>query len=261
MSNRYQVISFYEFKQLGDADTLVALKARLRNLLIEHRIFGTIIIATEGFNASLCGEPERVDQFLIDLEKTLDTTIQPKSSFHDASPFRKHEVKIKPEIVTLKQTVDISLGAGTHVEPRDWNSIISDPEVYLLDTRNDYEFRSGTFRNAVNPGTEKFSDLPEFTSAELDPDKHKKIAMFCTGGIRCEKFAPFMRERGFENVYQLKGGILKYLEEVAEGESLWEGECFVFDERVTVNDKLEKGKGTDLSQRHANKRNRSEGQG
>ena len=250
MVGRFQIVSFYEFKYLGGPDELQTLKIDLRNALVHHRIFGTIIIAGEGFNASLCGEPDSVSVFLKAAERILDTRIHPKSSFGDATPFRKHEVKIKPEIVTLKQSVDIELGAGTHVEPKDWNSIISDPEVYVLDTRNDYEFRTGTFQNAVNPATEKFSDLPAFTSAELDPAKHKKIAMFCTGGIRCEKFAPFMKARGFENVYQLRGGILKYLEEVPPDESLWEGECFVFDERITVNDKLEKGKGTDLSSRH-----------
>lgn len=259
MTRQFQIISFYEFKPLGDGDKLRLLKERLRNALKEHRVFGTIIIAEEGFNASLCGERGSIGSFLPEIEAILEAKIYPKSSFHDASPFRKHEVKIKPEIVTLKQPVDVSLGAGTHVEPKDWNSIISDPDIYVLDTRNDYEFRSGTFRNAVNPKTGKFSDLPEFTAAELDPQKHKKIAMFCTGGIRCEKFAPFMRSRGFENVYQLRGGILKYLEEVPEEESLWEGECFVFDERVTVNEKLVKGKGTDLSQRHAGKGTPSEG--
>lgn len=251
MQNGFQVINFYEFKPLGDADALDSLKIRLKDLLIKHTIFGTIIISVEGFNGSLCGEVERIEPFLSDLEQILQTRIESKSSFHDASPFRKHEIKIKPEIVTLKRQVDISMGDGTHVEPKEWNSIISDPDVYLLDTRNDYEFLSGTFRNAVNPKTEKFSELPEFIEKELDPAKHKKIAMFCTGGIRCEKFAPYMRERGFENIYQLKGGILKYLEEVPESESLWDGECFVFDERITVNEKLEKGSCHDYSSRHS----------
>lgn len=253
MALRFQVITFYEFKSLGDREDLQSLKVRLRDALIEHDVFGTIIISTEGFNASLCAETGRIDAFLTHIESVLDTMIEPKSSFHDASPFRKHEVKIKPEIVTLKQKVEISLGVGTHVEPKDWNSIISDPDVFVLDTRNDYEYRSGSFRNAVNPETEKFSDLPEFASAKLDPAKHKKIAMFCTGGIRCEKFAPYLKAQGFENIFQLKGGILKYFEEVPGSESLWQGECFVFDERVTVNDKLKKGMGADLSQRHAAK--------
>lgn len=252
MSKKFQVISFYEFKPLGPPDALLKLKAGLRESLIGHSVFGTIILAAEGFNASLCGGLDDIGPFIAEIEGLLDTKIDPKTSFSEHSPFRKHEVKIKPEIVTLKKPVDISMGAGTHVDAKDWNSIISDPEVYLLDTRNDYEYRSGTFRNAVNPQTVKFSELPAFVEERLDPDKHKKIAMFCTGGIRCEKFAPFMKERGFSEVFQLRGGILKYLEEVPAHEQLWEGECFVFDERVTLNEKLEKGETPDLSQRHPN---------
>jgi UPF0176 protein len=251
MSNEFQIISFYNFKPLGGQEALAALKVRLRQALLDHNVCGTIIIATEGFNASLCGRRERIGPFLREIETTLETSIEPKSSFHDRSPFRKHEVKIKPEIVTLKRRVDISLGAGTHVDAKEWNSLISDPEVLVLDTRNDYEYRSGTFKNAVNPETSKFSELPEFIERQLDPNVHRKVAMFCTGGIRCEKFAPFMRAKGFSEVYQLRGGILKYLEEVPADEQLWEGECFVFDERVTLNEQLEIGSGEDLSQRHA----------
>ena len=132
-----------------------------------------------------------------------------------------------------------------------WNRLITDPDVIVLDTRNEYEYKSGTFRNAVNPGTEKFNDLPTFIEQNLDPKQHKKIAMFCTGGIRCEKFAPYMKERGFEEVFQLSGGILKYLEEVDPDESLWDGECFVFDERITVGNDLRKGTSPDLSQAEA----------
>lgn len=239
---------------MGSRETLNELKPRLRQLLLDHSIFGTIIIAEEGFNASLCGTPKNVGPFLEELGGVLETRIEPKVSFHEQSPFRKHEVKIKPEIVTLKTEVDLSLGAGTHVDAKDWNSIISDPEVLVLDTRNDYEFRSGTFRNAVNPETTKFSELPSYVEQRLDPAKHKKVAMFCTGGIRCEKFAPFMRSKGFSEVFQLKGGILKYLEEVPESEQLWEGECFVFDERVTLTEKLQKGVGPDHSQRRENRK-------
>jgi UPF0176 protein len=247
----FQIISFYEFKPMGSSATLPGLKAGLREALLKHDIFGTIIIAEEGFNASLCGEVRNIKPFVAEIERILGTTVVAKSSFNERSPFRKHEVRIKPEIVTLKQPVDISLGAGTHVDPTDWNEIISDPEVFVLDTRNDYEFRSGTFRNAVNPKTSKFSELPGFVEDALDPDKHKKIAMFCTGGIRCEKFVPFMKQRGFDEVFQLRGGILRYLEEVPKEEQMWDGECFVFDERITLDRKLEKGIGPDLSQRHS----------
>jgi UPF0176 protein len=250
MANKFQIISFYEFKDLGSELDLVDLRGRLRDALVKYEIFGTIIIAGEGFNASLCGESGNVARFIPVAEKILKTRLEIKSSFHVTSPFRKHEVKIKPEIVTLKKEVEISLADGTHVDPSDWNALISDPDVYVLDARNDYEFRSGTFRNAENPGTEKFSDLPEFVDKALDPERNKKIAMFCTGGIRCEKFAPYLLARGFTQVYQLRGGILAYLDKVPEKESLWEGECFVFDERITLNGSLDKGESPDLSQRH-----------
>jgi UPF0176 protein len=253
MSNRFQIISFYEFKPLGPIDRLNSLRSVLREILLRRSIFGTIILAEEGFNASLCGPPENVEPFIAEIEVILDTKIEPKSCLNDRSPFRKHEVKIKREIVTLKRPVDISLGVGTHVDPRDWNKVITDPEVLVLDTRNDYEFQTGTFRNAVNPKTVKFSELPGFVEEKLDPAKHKKVAMFCTGGIRCEKFVPFMKERGFSEVFQLRGGILKYFEEVPADEQLWEGECFVFDERITLNKSLEKGAAPDLSQRHPEK--------
>jgi UPF0176 protein len=138
--------------------------------------------------------------------------------------------------------VDISLGKGTHVGADEWNQLIKDPSVVVLDTRNDYEFRNGSFRRALNPQTEKFSELPAFVDENLDPEKHPRVAMFCTGGIRCEKFAPYLKQIGFKEVFQLEGGILRYLETVDESESLWRGECFVFDDRVTVDDNLEKGR-------------------
>jgi len=137
--------------------------------------------------------------------------------------------------------IDPLLSAGTYVEPADWNELIADPDVLLIDTRNDYECEVGTFKGAVNPDTGSFREFPEFADKQLDKNKHKKIAMFCTGGIRCEKSTAYLREQGFENVFHLKGGILKYLEIVPEAQSRWQGECFVFDDRVTVNHKLEPG--------------------
>jgi UPF0176 protein len=242
----YQIISFYEFKRLTDLESI---KLELKSSLRELSVFGTIIIAGEGYNASLCGEPRNIQWFLERAEDILHTKIKYKSSFHAEKPFRKHEVKIKPEIVTLKKKVDISKGAGTHVKPSDWNALISAPDVVVLDARNHYEHKNGTFKNAVDPNTEKFSDLPRFVAETFDPKTHTKIAMFCTGGIRCEKFAPYMKEIGFAEVFQLEGGILKYLEDVPKEEQLWEGECFVFDERRTLDEKLEKGSGKDYSQR------------
>ena len=246
------IISFYEFKDLSGVAPLEQIKADLKAALLEFDVRGTIIIADEGYNGMVCGTGDNIKVFVERVQSILDTTLVLKESIHEKAPFRKVDVKIKPEIVTLKQRVDISLGKGTHVSPAEWNSIVADPEVVVLDTRNDYEYQTGTFRGAVNPNTAKFSDLPAFVAANLDPEKHKRIAMFCTGGIRCEKFAPYMKQLGFEEVYQLQGGILKYLEETPVDETLWEGECFVFDERITVDKHLQKGTGPDLSQRHSN---------
>ena len=244
----FQIITFYEFKSLR-RESLAQLKSALRELMERYSMTGTIILATEGFNATVCGERSSVEQFVAEAEHKLETRLDLKSSFHAESPFRKIDVKIKPEIVTLKKDVEIGKGVGTHVGPAEWNELISDPSVVVLDTRNDYEFRNGTFAGAINPGTEKFSDLPRFVETNLDPEKHPTVAIFCTGGIRCEKFAPFMKERGFKNVFQLSGGILRYLEQVSEEESLWEGECFIFDDRRTLDKDLCKGTGPDYSQK------------
>ncbi len=247
LTRRFQIITFYEFRRF-EWERLAWLKVALREEMEANSIKGTFILAEEGFNATVCGEPQNVNHFIQAAERMLDTTLRPKSSFHEECPFRKIDVKVKPEIVTLKKIVDISKGAGTHVGPVQWNEIISDPSVLVIDARNDYEFKNGTFIRALNTGTEKFSDLPEFVADNLDPEIHQKVAMFCTGGIRCEKFAPYLKGLGFSEVFQLDGGILKYLEEVSENDSLFEGECFVFDDRRTVDENLRKGVGPDYSQ-------------
>jgi len=249
---QFQIIAFYEFKDLSAVAALVEIKERLKALLREVGVRGTIILAKEGFNGMICGDNRQITEFITAAEDILDTKLAVKSSFFSNAPFRKIDVKIKPEIVTLKRSVDISLGQGTHVKASEWNELISDPHTIVLDARNDYEYKTGTFKGAVNPNTEKFSDLPEFVAENLDPEKHQRVAMFCTGGIRCEKFAPYLMQIGFKEVFQLEGGILKYLEETPVEEMLWDGECFVFDERVTVNKNLQKGSGPDYSQRHAN---------
>lgn len=253
-AEKIQIIAFYEFKDLSTVGELTDLKAKLRDLFLELNIRGTIILASEGYNGMVCGASAAIEQFICEFERLIETKLPYKASFNEKAPFRKIDVKIKKEIVTLRQEVDISLGDGTHVDPVKWNEIISAPDTFLLDTRNDYEYQSGTFKGAVNPGVDKFSELPAFVAKNLDPDKHKRIAMFCTGGIRCEKFAPYMKQLGFEEVYQLDGGILKYLETADKETSLWEGECFVFDERITVNADLEKGSGPDHSQRISNRK-------
>lgn len=244
-----RIIAFYEFKDMLSLGDLAEVRDAIKDLFRKVGVRGTIILASEGYNGMVCGSDDEIEAFILRANEVLHTDLVVKSSYHDIAPFRRIDVKIKPEIVTLKKDVDIHLGEGTHVKPEEWNEIISDPETFVLDTRNDYEFKSGTFHGAVNPSTEKFSDLPKFVEENLDPAKHKRVAMFCTGGIRCEKFAPYLRQVGFERVFQLEGGILRYLEDVPADESLWEGECFVFDERVTVDHSLAKGSGPDHSQR------------
>ncbi|HEY0048592.1 MAG TPA: rhodanese-like domain-containing protein [Pyrinomonadaceae bacterium] len=244
---KYQIITFYEFKDLNRIGALEEIKESLKLAMRANSIFGTIILAAEGFNSTVCGESENIKTFINQAENILETNLKYKASRHARIPFRRVHVKIKPEIVTLKRQVDVEKGIGTHVSAQKWNEIISDSETILLDARNDYEYKVGTFKKAINPQTRKFSELPEFVEKNLDPRRHKKIAMFCTGGIRCEKFAPFVKDLGFEEVYQLEGGILKYLEEIPEAESLWQGECFVFDDRVSVDENLQKGIAPDLS--------------
>ena len=244
----WKIAAFYKFTDLGTADRLRKLLGWTRREMAARRIVGTVIFANEGVNSTICGLAVDVDAFIGSLSEAIGEKLIPKYSYANEPPFRKIDVKIKPEIVTLKKEVDISLGRGTHVRAENWNQIISDPDVVVLDARNDYEYRTGTFEGAINPETEKFSDLPEYVEKNLDPKTHKKVAMFCTGGIRCEKFAPYMRSLGFESVFQLEGGILKYLEEVPRSEQLWRGECYVFDTRVSVDAELRPAEAKDLSQ-------------
>jgi UPF0176 protein len=253
-ARQIQIIAFYEFKRLRNVGELIDLRDALKVMFRELSVRGTIILADEGYNGMVCGEPSQIDLFISHANDLLQTTLAIKSSFHDKAPFRKIDVKIKPEIVTLKRDVDISLGEGTHVRAGQWNRLVQDPQTLVLDARNDYEYRAGTFEHAVNPGVSKFSELPAYIEDNLDPKHHKRVAMFCTGGIRCEKFAPYLKQIGFEEVFQLEGGILRYLEETSSDENLWQGECFVFDERITVDKKLKKGSTPDYSQRHKNDR-------
>ncbi len=239
----YQIITFYEFKRL---ENLTEIKTVLKSAMDEFSIKGTIIIAEEGFNSTVSGLPEDIEKFIKILENVFETKLTYKSSFHVERPFLKAKVRIKNEIVSLRKKVEIEKGIGTHAKSADWNKIISDENTIILDTRNDYEVELGTFKGAINPNIEKFSDLPKFVAENLNAEKHKRVAMFCTGGIRCEKFAPLMKEMGFEEVFQLEGGILKYLEETPENESLWEGECFVFDDRIAVDKNLQGGKTEDM---------------
>ncbi len=234
------VCALYKFVELPDYQQL---RQPLFDVMDNNQVRGTLLLAREGINGTIAGSRFAVDTVVNWLKSDPRLAgLDCKESFTDIPPFNRTKVKLKNEIVTMGiEGIDPKQVVGTYVAPKDWNSLISDPEVLLIDTRNDYEYQVGTFKNAINPSTESFREFPQYVKDHLDPVKHKKVAMFCTGGIRCEKSTAYLKEQGFEEVYHLKGGILKYLEEVPEQETLWQGECFVFDERVTVNLKLEKG--------------------
>ncbi|PPD17430.1 MAG: hypothetical protein CTY27_03865 [Methylotenera sp.] len=212
-----------------------------------HHIKGTILLASEGINGTIAGLPDDMNAVLNFLrnDAVFDgkfADLEHKESYADEHPFYRMKVKLKKEIVTLGIAgVSPTKQVGTYVKPQDWNALISDPDVILIDTRNDYEVDIGTFKGAIDPKTTTFREFPEYVAKNLDKTKHKKVAMFCTGGIRCEKASSYMMDQGFEEVYHLQGGILKYLETVPEEQSLWQGECFVFDQRVAVKHNLEVG--------------------
>lgn len=227
--------------------SLESTKLRLLEIMSEYDAAGTIIIAEEGFNGTISCRTELMDKFLAELKAALGSEPEFKFSHDDEPGFSRRKVKVKKEIVTLKKNVDIDLGKGTHISPKEWNYLIKDPETIVIDARNDYEYKVGTFEGALNPCVDSFSELPDFIESNFDPLGSPRFAMFCTGGIRCEKLAPFLLEKGFRDVYQLDGGILNYLEQVDPEESLWTGECFVFDERITVDPGLRRGSASDLS--------------
>jgi len=234
------VAALYKFVTLDDFHEL---REPLLDACLGAGVRGTLLLAHEGINGTIAGSRQGIDEVLAYLHADPRLAdLEHKESTDDHLPFYRMKVKLKKEIVTMGiEGIDPNLCVGTYVKPRDWNQLIDDPEVVLIDTRNDYEYGIGSFRGALDPHTTSFREFPEYVRSHLDPGKHKKIAMFCTGGIRCEKASAFMLGEGFEEVYHLQGGILKYLEEVPEQDSAWQGECFVFDNRVAVNHALEKG--------------------
>lgn len=234
------VATFYKFVKLPDYREM---RSPLQQLCETAGVKGTLLLALEGINGTLAGTRRGIDAVLTGLRSDVrlaDLTVKESTAHYP--PFERMKVKLKREIVTLGvPEVDPTEQVGTYVAPEDWNQVISDPEVLVLDTRNDYEVQIGTFKTAVNPQTQSFREFPDYVQTHLDPSQHKKVAMFCTGGIRCEKATSYLLAQGFEQVYHLQGGILKYLEAVPADESLWEGECFVFDERVAVRHGLQPG--------------------
>ncbi len=234
------IATFYKFVTLSD---YVDRRQPLLALCQQHHIKGTILLAAEGINATICGTRSSIDAILAYLRADLHfADLEHKESIAQNPPFNKIKVRLKQEIVTFGiPTINPAETVGTYVKPQDWNELIANPDVLLIDTRNQYEVEIGTFKGAIDPHTDSFTQFPEYVTNHLDPNKHKQIALFCTGGIRCEKATSYLLDRGFENVYHLQGGILKYLEQVPATESQWEGECFVFDDRVAIVHGLEPG--------------------
>ena len=240
MTDMIIIVAMYKFVRL---DNYKAMRPVVLSFCQERDIYGTLLLAEEGLNGTLAGTRAAIDELLdfLKSDKRL-ADLEYKESFSDEIPFHRTKVKLKKEIVTMGQPdIKPSDRSGIRIEPKQWNEIISDPEVLLVDARNEYEYQIGTFKDAISPSTTNFREFPEYVRSKLNPTVNKKVAMFCTGRIRCEKASAYMLEQGFEEVYQLNGGILKYLEEVKQEESLWEGECFVFDSRVSVDHQLAEG--------------------
>ncbi|NJL83774.1 MAG: rhodanese-related sulfurtransferase [Chloroflexaceae bacterium] len=235
------VAAFYKFVKLPD---FAALRSPIFTYCQEQGIKGTILLAPEGINGTIAGTEAGIEAVFDYLrEESRFADLEPRRSYTESYPFERLKVKLKPEIVTLGvPEADPSEQVGIYLEPQQWNEKISNPAVTVIDTRNRYEVEIGTFKGAQNPQTASFREFPEYISRHLDPGQHPEVALFCTGGIRCEKATAFLLKQGFRQVYHLKGGILKYLAEVPPQESLWEGECFVFDERVALQHGLQPGR-------------------
>jgi len=233
----YKVAAFYQFASVPDFREL---REPLRTVCARLKLKGSVLLAHEGINGTLAGEHGAIDDLVTELRdgaifgQRLDH-LELKFSQAAAMPFQRLKVRLKKEIVTLGDTgVDPTRQVGTYVEPADWNALIETPDTLVIDTRNAFEVALGTFEGAVDPKIASFGQFKAFAARHLDPAKHPRIAMFCTGGIRCEKASAYLLARGFTEVYHLKGGILRYLEGVPEAESRWRGECFVFDDRIAL---------------------------
>ena len=240
----FLTIAFYQFVSLKNIDQL---QAFILKFCQKNSIKGTILLASEGINGTISGDEKKIQKFIEFIKedsffKNNFKNLEHKESWASKNPFYRMKVRLKREIVALGvDGISPSKKVGEYVNPEDWNALIEDPNTIVIDTRNNYEVDIGTFKNAINPKTESFREFPSFVGKKLRDNKKKKVAMFCTGGIRCEKATSLMLEEGFEDVYHLKGGILKYLETIPKDKSLWEGECFVFDQRVAVTHGLDEG--------------------
>ncbi len=236
-----QIAALYRFVRLDDYETL---REPLLQFCDARGIRGTLLLAKEGINGTISGTKKGISEVLDFLRRDDRLAdLDCKFSYNIDRPFLRMKVKLKNEIVTMgRADIDPSQCVGRYATPMQWNVLVDDPECLVIDTRNDYEVEIGTFKGAVNPGTARFRDFPEWVEQHLDPEKHKKVAMFCTGGIRCEKSTSLLVSMGFEDVWHLQGGILNYLEKMPEDQTRWEGECFVFDSRVSVDHGLKKGR-------------------
>ena len=239
-----KVAAFYQFAALPDFREL---REPLRAICIGLGLKGSVLLAQEGINGTVAGPAEGIDALVAELQHgalfggrlgNLELKFSPSTEM----PFQRMKVRLKKEIVTLGAAVDPTRQVGTYVEPADWNALIAEPDTLVIDTRNAFEVAMGTFEGAVDPHLKSFGQFKQFAEQKLDPAKHRRIAMFCTGGIRCEKASAYLLAKGFDEVYHLKGGILRYLEGVPESESRWRGECFVFDERVALGHNLREHK-------------------
>jgi len=231
MEKPYDIARFYGFANFAD---FAEWQGRLKGLMRQGGARGTILLAAEGINGTISGPRAGLDEIFAALRKHPGfENITPVFTPSDTIPFEKIKVRLKREIVTLKQPVNLK-NVGAYVAPENWNALINDPNTVTIDARNRFEYYYGHFKGAVDPDTERFSELPGFLTANRDMLTGKKVAMYCTGGIRCEKSTAWLRGQGIEEVYHLKGGILAYLEQIPPEQSLWEGECFVFDDRETV---------------------------
>ncbi len=231
------IAAFYQFRMLENHD---AIKAPLLAFCNEHGLKGTILLAPEGINSTISGSREGIDALFAHFAEIYGITdLVIKESYAETQPFNKMKVRLKKEIVAMGvEDLDVDRYCGTYVAPKDWDALIADPDVVVVDTRNDYEVMIGTFENAVNPDTKRFRDFPQWADEHLK-DKSKKIAMFCTGGIRCEKSTAYLKSQGFEDVYHLQGGILQYFEDTKNQSKKWQGGCFIFDERAVLDADLQ----------------------